>query len=436
MPRRSFLMILMVFMGLIMARMLTGEAATPVHVITVADVINPVSAEYIIDSLNAMIQGNAQALVIQLDTPGGLDKSMRLIIKEMLNSPVPTIVFVSPSGSRAASAGTFITLAAHVAAMAPGTNIGAAHPVAVGGGEVGKDMAAKITNDAAAYIKSIAEQRGRNVEWAEKAVRESVSASEKEALTLELIDLIALDLNDLLKQLHGRRVTTTGGERVLDTAEAPVLMIEMNFRQRLLSLLADPNVAYMLLMLGAAGIFFEISTPGVVLPGVIGSISVLLGLYALQLLPVNYAGLALIALAIILFIAEIKVVSYGALSIGGIISMLLGSLMLFEAPPPLPQLSLWVAVPVTLCIGGFFMFLLAAAVRTYGLAPHSGREGLMHKFGVAQTAIDNKGGKVFVVGELWDAHSEQPVSQGDEVEVIGLQGMTLLVKTKESGVSA
>jgi membrane-bound serine protease (ClpP class) len=432
MLRRSFLMIATV---LIVGHGL-AHAAAPVYVIAVADIINPVSAEFITESLKAAARDQAQALIIQLDTPGGLDKSMRLIIKDMLNSPVPVIVYIAPSGSRAASAGTFITLAAHVAAMAPGTNIGAAHPVAVGGGEVGKDMAAKITNDAAAYIKSIAERRGRNVEWAEKAVRESVSASETEALRLKLVDLIAVDLNDLLKGLQGRKVTTTSGEHVLDTEGVRVQTIEMNFRLRLLALLADPNVAYMLLMLGAAGIFFEISTPGVVLPGVIGSIALLLGLYALQLLPVNYAGLALIALAIILFIAEIKVVSYGALTIGGIISMLLGSLMLFDAPPPLPQLSLWVAVPVTLSIAGFFAFLFAAAVRTYALAPYSGREGLLHKVGVARTAIDSKGGKVFVVGELWDAHSEQPVDKGDEVEVIGMQGMTLLVKKKESGVNA
>ena len=422
----------LIFLMLIISRALASEVAPPIYLLTVADVINPVSGEYIIEGLKVAIQDQAQALIIQLDTPGGLDKSMRLIIKEMLNSPLPIIVYVSPSGSRAASAGTFITLAAHVAAMAPGTNMGAAHPVTVGAGEVGKDMAEKITNDAAAYIKSIAEQRGRNTEWAEKAVRESVSASETEALQLKLIDLVAVDLPDLLTKLHGRKVTTVGGERLLATAGVQVRRIEMNFRQRLLSLIADPNVAYMLLMLGAIGIFFEVSTPGVILPGVIGSISVLLGLYAMQLLPVNYAGLALLALAIILFIAETQVVSYGALTIGGIIAMLMGSLMLFDAPPPLPQLSLWVALPVTLVVGGFFAFLLAAAVRTYALPPHSGREGLVHKVGTAQTAIDNKGGKVFVEGELWNAHSEQPIGKGDEVEVVGLQGMTLLV-TKKGG---
>ena len=263
--------------------------------------------------------------------------------------------------------------------MAPGTNIGAAHPVAVGSGEMGKEMAEKVTNDAAAYIKSIAEQRGRNVEWAEKAVRESISASETEALQHKLIDLIALDLNDLLRQLNGRKVMMAAGERIIQSEGAALQHVEMSLRQRLLSMLADPNVAYMLLMLGAAGLFFEISTPGVVLPGIIGGISLLLGLYALQLLPVNYAGLALIVLAIIMFIAEIKVTSYGALTIGGIIAMILGSLMLFDAPPPLPGLSLWVVVPSTLLVAGFFIFLVGAALKTLGTTPLQRTRGITRR---------------------------------------------------------
>ena len=420
----------LMFVALLIGYGLAGEPLPPIHVLSVADVINPVSAEYITESLKAAIHQGAQALIIQLDTPGGLDKSMRLIIKEMLNSPIPIIVYVAPSGSRAASAGTFITLAAHVAAMAPGTNIGAAHPVAVGSGEMGKEMGEKVTNDAAAYIKSIAEQRGRNVEWAEKAVRESVSASETEALQHKLIDLIALDLNDLLRQLNGRKVVTPAGEHILRTEGAAPQYVEMSLRQRLLSMLADPNVAYMLLMLGAAGLFFEISTPGVVLPGVIGGISLLLGLYALQLLPVNYAGLGLIVLAIILFIAEIKVTSYGALTIGGIIAMILGSLMLFDAPSAIAG-----AVPLgggasTLLVAAFFVFLVGAALRTLAQRPYSGREGLPQKVGVAITPIDQKQGKVFVAGERWNAHSEEPIAEGVEVEVMEIDGMTLHVKQK------
>jgi membrane-bound serine protease (ClpP class) len=420
---------LMLF-GLLIGHGLASDTTPPIHVLSVADVINPVSAEYITESLKAAVQQGAQALIIQLDTPGGLDKSMRLIIKELLNSPIPVIVYVSPSGSRAASAGTFITLAAHVAAMAPGTNIGAAHPVAVGSGEMGKEMAEKVTNDAAAYIKSIAEQRGRNVEWAEKAVRESVSASETEALQHKLIDLIAIDLNDLLRQLNGWNVRMATGERIIHPERAVLQHVEMSWRQRLLSMLADPNVAYMLLLLGAAGLFFEISTPGVVLPGIIGGISLLLGLYALQLLPVNYAGLALIVLAIIMFIAEIKVTSYGALTIGGILAMILGSLMLFDAPAPLPGVSLWVVVPSTLLVAGFFIFLVGAALRTLAQRPYSGREGLIEKVGVALTSIDHKQGKVFVTGERWDAHSGEPIEQGAEVEVVQIDGMTLFVRKK------
>jgi membrane-bound serine protease (ClpP class) len=420
----------LICVGLLIGYVLAGETTSPIHVVTVDDVINPVSAEYITESLKAALEQGAQAFIIQLDTPGGLDKSMRLIIKEMLNAPIPVIVYVSPSGSRAASAGAFITLAAHVAAMAPGTNIGAAHPVSVGGGEIGKDMAEKITNDAAAYIKSIAEQRGRNAEWAEKAVRESISASETEALQHKVIDLVAADLGDLLQQLHGRKVTTAAGERTLHTAGVTIQHVEMNLRQRLLSLLADPNVAYMLLTLGAAGIFFEIATPGAVLPGVVGGISLLLGMYALQLLPVNYAGLALMALAVILFIAEVKVTSYGALTIGGIIAMILGSLMLFNTPSALPGLSLWVVVPTTFLVAGFFVFLVGAALKTLAQQPYSGREGLVHKVGVALTPIDQKQGKVFVAGERWDAHSDEPVATGDEVEILRLQGMTLLVRKK------
>jgi membrane-bound serine protease (ClpP class) len=420
----------LMFVGLFIGYGLASETLPSIDILSVADVINPVSAEYITASLNAAIQQGSQALIIQLDTPGGLDKSMRVIIKEILNSPIPVIVYVAPSGSRAASAGTFITLAAHIAAMAPGTNIGAAHPVAVGSGEMGKEMADKVTNDAAAYIKSIAEQRGRNVEWAEQAVRESVSASETEALQQKVIDLIAVDLNDLLKQLNGRKVTTSAGEHILRTEGAALQHVEMSLRQRLLSMLADPNVAYMLLLLGAAGLFFEISTPGVVLPGVIGGISLLLGLYALQMLPVNYAGLALIVLALIMFIAEIKVTSYGALTIGGIIAMILGSLMLFNTPAPLPGLSLWVIVPSTLLVAAFFVFLIGAALRTLAQRPYSGREGLLHKVGMALTAIDQKQGKVFVAGERWDAHSEEPIAQGVEVEVVQMDGMTLHVKQK------
>jgi membrane-bound serine protease (ClpP class) len=430
MQRRVFSLLCLVIAALL-GQSLGADTGAPIHVLSIADAISPATAEYITDSLKAANHQGAQALILQLDTPGGLDTSMRQIVKAFLSSPMPVIVYVAPGGSRAASAGAVITLAAHVAAMAPGTNIGAAHPVAVGGGEVGKEMGEKVTNDAAAYIRSIAERRGRNVEWAEQAVRSSVSASETEALQQRIIDLIAPDLTDLVRQLDGRHVTTVAGERVLRTGDAPLHAVELSLRQRFLSLLADPNVSYLLFMLGLLGIFFEISTPGVVLPGVIGGISLLLGLYALQLLSVNYAGLALIVLALILFIAEVKVPSYGALTIGGIVSMLLGSFMLFDAPPPLPGLSLWAILPATLLVAGFFVFVVGAVVRTQSQRPYSGREGLLQRTGTAYSPIDHTQGKAVVAGELWDAHSQEPIGKGDEVEVTGMQGLTLLVKKKE-----
>ena len=423
--------ILCLVIAALLSRSLGAEPVPPIHVLSIADAISPATAEYITDSLKAANQQGAQALILQLDTPGGLDTSMRQIVKAFLSSPMPVIVYVAPGGSRAGSAGVIITLAAHVAAMAPGTNIGAAHPVPVGGGGVSKEMGEKATNDAAAYIRSIAERRGRNVEWAEQAVRSSVSASETEALQQRIIDLIAPDLTDLLRQLDGRQVTTVAGERVLRTGDAPLHAVELSFRQRFLSLLADPNVSYLLFMLGLLGIFFEISTPGAVLPGVIGGISLLLGLYALQLLSVNYAGLALILLALILFIAEVKVPSYGALTIGGIISMLLGSFMLFDAPPPLPGLSLWAVLPTTLLVAGFFIFVVGAVLRTLSQRPYSGREGLLQQTGIAYSPIDRKQGKATVAGELWGARSQEPIEKGDEVEVTGMQGLTLLVKKKE-----
>src|SRR3990170_56476 len=294
--------------------------ARPVLVIRVEGVIAPSSADYIISAIKRADRELAQALVIELDTPGGLDVSMRAIIKEIMASEVPIVVYVSPSGARAASAGTFMTLAAHVAAMAPGTNIGAAHPVNMGG-QMDKEMNKKVTNDAAAYIRTIAERRGRNVQWAEDAVRKSVSATEKEALKLKVIDLVSEKLEDLLGAIDGLAVTTASGKVVLRTKGAEVKRIEMGLRDKVLKVISDPTIAYLLMMLGLAGLYFELSTPGAILPGILGGICLILAFYAFQTLPINYAGLLLIILAIVLFIAEVKVISHGVLTIGGIISM-------------------------------------------------------------------------------------------------------------------
>lgn len=405
-------------------------AAGEIEVLAVDDVINPIIAEYLTTGIQKAVQEQAELLIIQLDTPGGLDRSMRIIIKEMLSSPVPIVVYVSPSGSRAASAGAFITLAAHVAAMAPGTNIGAAHPVGMGGGKMDETLVKKVENDAAAYIRSIAEKRGRNADWAEKAVRQSVSASEKEALQLKVIDLIARDLPDLIKALNGRKVETAAGARLLKTGGKRIVTQEMNLRQRILALLSDPNVAYLLLILGFYGLIFELSSPGAVLPGIIGGIAFILGLYALQMLPINYAGLFLILLAILFFLAEIKVPSYGALTIGGIISMILGSLMLINTPAAYLQISLQLIIPTALSTAAFFSLLVRAVIRAHRIKPATGREGLVGETGMVRSWGDSSG-RVFVQGELWEARSEEAFREGEEVRVVGVEGLRLRVKKKK-----
>ncbi|HEY7745183.1 MAG TPA: nodulation protein NfeD, partial [Desulfuromonadales bacterium] len=312
-----------------------AETASPtIRVVRVADVINPVVADFVTVQLKAANEADERAFLLELDTPGGLDTAMRTIIQAVLASRVPVIVYVYPSGGRAASAGALITLAADFAVMAPGTNLGAAHPVAIapgGGGDKNETMMAKVVNDAVAYARSIAQQRGRNVEWAERIVRESISTPASEALELKVIDLVAADEAALLAGLDGRRYLREGKALTLETAGTVLVYAEMSWRQRILTVLSNPNVAYLLLMLGILGIFFEISQPGVILPGAIGAIALLLAFYAFQTLPVNYAGVLLILLAIVLFVLEIKVASYGMLTVGGIIALALGSLMLIES---------------------------------------------------------------------------------------------------------
>jgi membrane-bound serine protease (ClpP class) len=401
-----------------------------IHVISFNGVINPVAAEYISKAISTAEEEQVEALVIQLDTPGGLDQSMRIIIKQMNNSSVPILVYVSPSGARAASAGVFITMAAHVAAMAPGTNIGAAHPVALGGGEMDSEMAKKIENDAAAYIKSIAQKHNRNVEWAEKAVRESVSVTEDEALKLNVIDLIAENLASLIEKVEGREVVTSTGAHTLQTKGTVLKLFEMGTRFKILQALSDPNIAFLLMSIGMIGLFFELSNPGLILPGVVGAISLILAFYSFQTLPINYAGLLLIILGIILFIAEIQVVSYGLLSVGGIISMVLGSLMLIDTEVPFLQISLSVIIPVVLTTALFFGLSIYLALKAHQRKPVSGVEGLIGSTGIADTDIFEKG-KVSIHGELWDAVSEGPIPKGKEVLVVQIDGLRLLVKKRE-----
>jgi membrane-bound serine protease (ClpP class) len=406
----------------------TGESVREaVHVGTYEGVINPVAAEYINHVLAVAQEAGAAAVVLRLDTPGGLDTSMRLIIKDITASPIPVIVYVSPSGGRAASAGVFILYAAHIAAMAPGTNVGAAHPVAMGGGEMDAVMKAKVENDAAAYIKSIAEKRGRNAQWAEDAVRKSLSVTEKEALTLKVIDLVAEDMPSLLAAVDGREVVTGAGKVVLRTKGAPVTETVMGWRLDALKALSDPNIAFILMTLGTIGLIAELYNPGAILPGIVGAISLILAFYSLQTLPINYAGVLLILLGIVLFILEIKVVSYGLLSLGGIASMVLGGLMLVKTDVPFLKVSLSVIIPTVVTFGGLFLAVTWLAVKSHRRRPVTGVESMVGTIAVAKTELAPHG-KVLLQGELWDAVSEEPIREGEEVEVKTVSGLTLTVQ--------
>jgi membrane-bound serine protease (ClpP class) len=421
------LILLIVFIVTLSSFAVSEKTAQEVIVITVNGVINPIASEYIGKNIEKAREKNSEALIIELDTPGGLDTSMRDIVKDISSSTVPVIVYVSPSGSRAASAGVFITLSAHIAAMAPGTNIGAAHPVAIGE-KMDKTIAEKATNDAAAYIKSIAEKRGRNAQWAEDAVRKSISATENEALKENIIDLVSENINSLLSAINGRQVKTAFGEKTLNTENAVVVREDMGLRHKILNRISDPNIAYILMILGFYGLFFELTNPGSIFPGVIGGIFLILAFFAFQTLPVNYAGVLLIILAIILFILEIKVTSHGLLTIGGIISLLIGSLMLFESSAPFMKLSLSVILPAVFFISFFFVVTIRLAVKAYRSKPVTGSEGLVGLVGNANTDITSEGGMVSLHGEIWSALSDDPITKGEKVIVESVSGLIVRVK--------
>jgi membrane-bound serine protease (ClpP class) len=403
-----------------------SAAPAPVATVIVDGVISPVTLRLVETSIVRAKASGAQALIIQLDTPGGLERSMRAICQRLLNAEIPVIVWVGPTGARAASAGVFITMTAHIAAMAPATNIGAAHPVAAGGGTMDKEMSRKVENDAAAFIRTIAVERGRNAEWGEKAVRQSVSVTEREALRLKVVDLIADSIPDLLTKLDGRTVKTSQGVVTLATREAIARPIEIGFRDRVLAVITDPNVAYVLMMLGTLGLIFELSTPGAILPGVIGGISLILAFFAFQSLPINFAGLLLILFAIILFIAEVKVTSHGVLAVGGIVAMALGSLMLYDAPEVGFRVSWRVLVPTVALTAGFFLFALTLGVRAFRRRPLLGVSGLVGQSGVARGALGPEG-QVSVHGEIWRAVADRPLPDGTPVTVVDVQGLTLRV---------
>lgn len=400
-------------------------------VVEISGAINPVVAEFVTDEITEANLAGEELIVIRMDTPGGLDTSMRQIIKGIQNSRIPVATFVGPSGSRAASAGTFITIASHIAAMAPGTNIGAAHPVnLMGGGGDGKQtttMESKIVQDASAYIRSLAEKRGRNAHWAELAVTKSVSISAEEAKKLAVIDLVAFNVEALVLALDGREVNVDSQTVTLMTAGKEIVYHAMDKRQQILDTISNPNVAYILMMLGLVGLYFEMSNPGLILPGVIGGISMILALYAMQTLPINYAGLMLIVLGLVLFIVEINVMSFGLLSAGGVISILLGSLMLIDSEDPAMQISKTVLLPTLGVFTLISLGILYLAAKSQKHRAISGMEGLIGAQGIVKADLDLSG-SVLIHGEIWNAESDVKIGAGEKVIVDSVQGLKLNVK--------
>ncbi len=406
-----------------------GREPNNITVLTLDGAINPAASDYIDYGIKKAIENNSRCLILRLNTPGGLLESTRKIVSGFLQSPIPIVVYVWPPGARAASAGVFITMAANIAAMAPGTNIGAAHPVSLQG-QMDSTMTEKATNDAAAFIRSISEKRKRNVQWAEQAVRKSISITEAEALKKGVIDLISPSLDSLLIRLNGKIVSTETGTFALKTDDAKIEYLGMDFIQKLLSILSDPNFAYILFILGFYGILFELYNPGAILPGVVGVISLILAFYSINTLPINYAGLALIIFGMILFILEIKITSHGLLTIGGIISLTLGSMMLIKINSAfqVAQISWQVILSVVIVTVLFFSFAIGMGIRAQLRKPATGLEGLINLEGQAITDLDLKG-KVKIHGEIWKAESaEGKIEKGDKIIATGISNLTLKVK--------
>jgi len=397
--------------------------------LTIDGAIHPPCADYIKTGIETASEIDAECIIVNLNTPGGLLKSTRVIVSEFLESEIPVVVFVAPSGAQAASAGVFITMAAHIAAMAPGTNIGAAHPVSLLG-QQDSVMTEKATNDAAAFIRTISEKRHRNVEWAEDAVRKSLSITETEALEDGVIDLIVRNTVTLIDSIHGRRIELPGGQKILNTENANVQKLEMTFSQKLLSILSDPNLAYILLMFGIYGIFFELYSPGAIFPGVVGGICLILAIYSMHTLPVNYAGLALIVFAVVLFILEIKIVSHGILTIGGVVALLLGSIMLIDTDSftQAMHISIELIILIVGLTAAFFLFALTFGIRAQRNKVATGHEGIVGEKGIALSNLSPQG-KVSVHGEIWSAESiEGEIKKADKVLIEGIENLTLKVK--------
>lgn len=407
---------------------LTQAYAQKIYLIKIDSAITPVTANFINYAVHYVEEKKGKALIIQLDTPGGLVDSTREIVKKFLQSPIPIIVYVSPQGARAASAGVFIVLASHLAAMAPSTHIGAAHPVELTGKADSKTLE-KIANDLASWAKSLAETRGRNPEFAELAVKKSKSITEKEALTLGVIEVIAKDVEDLINKAHERRIKVKDKETILELRGYPLEEIKEDLKTRFFKILANPNLVYFLLMLGLLGLYFELSHPGAIFPGVFGAICLILAFLGLSIIPMNYAGLALIFLAGLLFFLETQIASHGLLTLGGIISLLLGSLLLFGQNPPSLKVYQPFLITVTITFTLLFGTITYFAVKTLRKKPFSGTEGLIGKKGKALSKITKEGGRVFVEGEIWQAISDEEIQEGSRVEVLEKIGFTLKVKS-------
>ncbi len=414
-------------------------------------IIHSATYEYLNRAIEQAEQEGAECLIIQLDTPGGLLESTHMLVKRMMNADVPIVVYVAPPGARAGSAGVFITLAGHIAAMAPSTHIGAAHPIVLGEGgglrklvrrieeetagkkreiiEEENPLTDKIMNDTLAWVENIAKTRGRNVSWAKKAVVESVSITQDEAIKEKVVDLVAENLDTLLKQIDGKKVQLPGTSKTLKTAGAAQVMLPMSGRQRLLSVIGHPNVAYLLMLFGFLGLLFEFTHPGIGFPGIGGAICLVLALYAMQVLPTNYAALFLIGLGILLLIFEVKVTSFGLLTVGGLVALTLGSLMLFDTPYEFMRVSLQVIIPVVTATAVIVLFLLNLVIRAHRTQVLTGAEGLIGEVGIAQTNLaPAHKGQVFVHGELWQAEAEKPISRGAEIKVVSVKGLKLKVE--------
>ena len=403
-----------------------GKSRPLAYIIDIDGSINPALADHILKSIEQAEDKNANVVVIRMDTEGGLVTSTKTIIKGMVNSTIPVVVFVGPSGSSATSAGALITVCADIAAMAPGTNIGAAHPVGGGGEEINETMTEKILNDLTAYIRGIVKQKGRNAEWAEKAIRESVSVTSKEALEIKAIDVMADSVTDLLNKIDGKKIKKKGSELTLHTKGARQKQAATGWRFKVLDVVANPNIAYLLMMAGMLGLMMEIYNPGLVFPGVLGGICLLLALFALQVLPVNHVGILLIILSIILFVMEVKIASFGLLSIAGIISMVMGSIMLFETADSALRVSWYVVIPTVACFSAFFIVAVSLVVKAWKKKPRTGDQGLMGEIGKAVSDI-LEDGKVDIHGEIWNARSDSLIPKGERIRVIKVDKLLVYV---------